>query len=358
MQEKKQMKKDYVCKGCNKKYEETSILRHISHKKSCWDAYTCDQIKELEDLAEERKRLKEIDYRKENKSSKAVNDAKRYNKKAKEKREINEELTDTCKSCKKKFWHTSILRHISHKESCRDEYTKEQYEFLEGWAKERKRLNEIDYREENKESIAARRSQRNTKKREERKERRREEIHAEHIRITKSIVRNNKVLHERNARIDNKIYFDASKRNFSSLFQTFQTFELSEKDLQTIAKFESKLQETFNKFEHEIDKVVKMSKELDENIDPDDCLHKLRPLWSTLMNPNYLIRNEWHELTLSIDLTLAKIAKKSKRPYEWADTCFCEKCKKAKNINTKEEKRLREKNLAKCFALGLCPKIP
>ena len=82
---------------------------------------------------------------------------------SKESKEIRYQLTETCK---KKLWHTSILRHICQKLSCKEEYTDQQLEFLIGWATERKRLYKIDYREENTEAITVRRSQRNKEKKE------------------------------------------------------------------------------------------------------------------------------------------------------------------------------------------------
>ena len=190
--------------------------------KSCEESYTEAQLEYLRGWAKERKNLCEIDYRKENKKIKAEMDAKRYNptlrkEKAKKKRDIKEELTDTCKGCNKKFWHTSILKHISQMKSCEESYTEGQMEYLRGWARERKNLYEIDYKRENKESIAAKRSQQNKKKREERNLKRKEEIRAKYIESMKVTLRNNKVSYERNARQENQ-------RNFNSQHYLSTTF--------------------------------------------------------------------------------------------------------------------------------------
>ena len=84
---------------------------------------------------------------------------------------------------------------------------------------------------------------------------------------------------------------------------------------------------------------------------------KIDNLWSTLTRSNYQIRDEWHDLCLNIDLTLKEIATTLKKPYEWEANCFCDKCLRVKDINTKEEKKLRKKMLDKIFASGRCPKL-
>ena len=38
------------------------------------------------------------------------------------KKEIRDQLTETCKSCKKKFWDTSFLRHIGQSKVCKAYY--------------------------------------------------------------------------------------------------------------------------------------------------------------------------------------------------------------------------------------------
>ena len=65
---------------------------------------------------------------------------------------------------------------------------------------------------------------------------------------------------------------------------------------------------------------------------------KIDNLWSTLTRSNYQIRDEWHDHRLNIDLTMKDITTKLKNPYEWEDSCFCEKCLGVKNIDAKEEK--------------------
>ena len=84
---------------------------------------------------------------------------------------------------------------------------------------------------------------------------------------------------------------------------------------------------------------------------------KLEDMWSTLMRPNYQIRDEWHDLCLNIDLTLKGIATTLKKPYEWEANCFCDKCLRVKDINAKEEKKLRKKMKDKIFASGKYPKL-
>ena len=106
--------------------------------------------------------------------------------------------------------------------------------------------------------------------------------------------------------------FDGAKRNFFPVFQKFRTFKLSRKDSKTIEMLESRFQEVYDKFEREIDKVAVSSRKLDFNR-KDNCVTKLWDLWGVLMNPNYQIRDEWHEVTLNTDLSLKQIAKRSKK---------------------------------------------
>ena len=132
----------------------------------------------------------------------------------------------------------------------------------------------------------------------------------------------------------------------------------------------------FDKFESEIDQVAANTKDMEYEHDPDliytleqydknpekynhrnDSFSKLEDMWSNLMRPNYQIRNKWHDLCLNVDLTLKEIAKKLKKPYEWESSCFCDECLRVKNINAKEEKKLRKKMKDKIFASGKYPKL-
>ena len=364
-----------TCKSCNKTFPETSLLKHITHSKSCLKQYNEEFEQEFGFLrywAEEQKKDLDANNFIENKASIYSKRADKRKEKYEKKKTINDQLTETCKSCKKKFWHTVFLKHIGQKQSCKEEYTDEELDFVTGWAKERKRLYNIDYREENKEALALKRSQRNK----EQKEKKQEEIIAKHIQNSKNFFRSSKLRYERNARIENKIAFDVGKNNFFQVFQTFQTYALSEKDSKKIGLFKKRFQDMFDKFESEIDQVAANAKDMEYEHDPDliytleqydknpekynhrnDSFSKLEDMWSNLMRPNYQIRNKWHDLCLNVDLTLKEIAKKLKKPYEWESSCFCDECLRVKNINAKEEKKLRKKMKDKIFASGKYPKL-
>ena len=369
-----------ICKSCNRNFSENSILNHINQSKSCLKQYNEEFESDmgwLRHLSDERKKYFEAENWAENKASISAKRAGKYSptqrkEKYEKKKEIRDQLTETCKSCKKNFWDTSFLRHIGQKQSCKEEYTNEQLEFMRGWAKERKRLNEIDYREQNKEALAVRRSQRNKEK----KEKKREEMIAEHIRVSKITFRNNKLTYERDARIENKIRYDGSKEIFYPVFQTFQKYKLSKKDSQAIVMFQKSFKDMFDKFESEIDKVAAVTKDMEYEYEPDlvytsesraknpekyknrkGSFRKLADLWSTLTRSNYQIRDEWHDHRLNIDLTLKEIATKLKKPYEWEDSCFCDKCLSVKNIDAKKEEKLRRKMMDRIFASGKCPKL-
>ena len=364
-----------TCKSCNKTFPETSILKHITHSKSCLKQYNEEFEYEFGFLrywAEQQKKDWDVENFTVNKASIYAKQATRRTEMYEKKKAIRDQLTETCKSCKKKFWDTSFLKHIGQKQSCKEEYTDEELDFMTGWAKERKRLYNIDYREENKEALALKRSQRNK----EQKEKKKEEIIAKSIQNSKRFFRSSKLRYERNARIENKIAFDVGKNNFFQVFQTFQTYALSEKDSKKIGLFKKRFQDMFDKFESEIDQVAANTKDMEYEYDPDliytleqydknpekynhrnDSFSKLEDMWSNLMRPNYQIRNEWHDLCLNVDLTLKEIAKKLKKPYEWESSCFCDECLRVKSINAKEEKKLRKKMKDKIFASGKYPKL-
>ena len=62
----------------------------------------------------------------------------------------------------------------------------------------------------------------------------------------------------------------------------------------------------------------------------------LDDLYSTTDNDrSSKMAEEWHQLTLRIDLSLKDIATKMERPYVWAKSCHCEKCLNAKKIKGK-----------------------
>ena len=72
--------------------------------------------------------------------------------------------------------------------------------------------------------------------------------------------RGNELSYEREARIENKIKIYVAKNNSLQVFERFQTYKISKKDSKAINNFQKRIQDTYNKFESEIDKVVAITK--------------------------------------------------------------------------------------------------
>ena len=53
---------DKICMGCGKVFAVTKILKHVSHT-PCQEQYTNEEMKMLRKLADERKKLKNREYR-------------------------------------------------------------------------------------------------------------------------------------------------------------------------------------------------------------------------------------------------------------------------------------------------------
>ena len=83
-------------------------------------------------LANERKKDLETDYWTDNKESLPL----KRKEKLEEKKEIKEDILQTCKACKKTFDDTSMLRHLSQNKSCKDTYNEKEWKYITGWANE------------------------------------------------------------------------------------------------------------------------------------------------------------------------------------------------------------------------------
>ena len=85
----------------------------------------------LKDFAKDRKKRLRKEKNKNNKEEVSLARAKKYNaskrrEKYEEKKRSRDILRERCKSCNKVFHDSAILKHISHKESCRRDYTDEE----------------------------------------------------------------------------------------------------------------------------------------------------------------------------------------------------------------------------------------
>ena len=74
--------------------------------------------------------------------------------KAEAKKKSKQGLLKACKSCKKKMGKKSILMHLSQKESCKNDYTEEEMDFLRGWSDKRKKQNESNYYQRKKKQLS------------------------------------------------------------------------------------------------------------------------------------------------------------------------------------------------------------
>ena len=126
--------KTKVCKSCSKNFDESRILKHITHG-SCEDNYTKEELEMLRKLADERRIRKSIENRHKNRKKKLESDLL--------------VATEVCTSCQKTFSETSILKHITHSESCMKNYSEEEMGFLRFLADKRKKDREVDYWTEN-----------------------------------------------------------------------------------------------------------------------------------------------------------------------------------------------------------------
>ena len=48
------------------------------------------------------------------------------------------DLLEKCKACNKTFDDNSILKHITHMDSCKAEYNESELDYIRGWSKKRK----------------------------------------------------------------------------------------------------------------------------------------------------------------------------------------------------------------------------
>ena len=313
-----------VCRSCQKTFSETSILKHITQTE-CMMNYDDDEIGFLRHCAEERKKDLETDYWTENKES--------LIQKRKEKLETEKKskqgLLEMCKSCKKKMGDRSILKHLSQTESCKKDYNENDMEYLRNWADKRNKAKKSNYYTINKASIISKKSVRYKQKKEEEKE----ELRRKWIERDKQNFEKSKESYERNARCYNGIDYEIAKRNFPRVFAELRTYSLSEEDSKTVLSFENSIEETYKKFESEIDRVANLAKDLKYE---NNWYAVLDDFYSTTNNDrSSKMAEEWHQLTLRIDLSLKDIATKMERPYVWAKSCHCEKCLNAKKIKGK-----------------------
>ena len=129
----------------------------------------------------------------------------------------------------------------------------------------------------------------------------------------------------------NKTGFDSAKECFSLSLAQFKDVSLSEEAAKDIKKIEEDINEKYQCFEEEINQAVIEAQEI--SWDAADKLYG--NLICTKARGKARLYTEWHDMRRNNDLAFKNIAKQAKIPYKWACTCFCSKCKEAKNIQIK-----------------------
>ena len=157
---------DQECKSCGGHFKENVILKHIVHSTKCSRAYSTLELNELKTKAKEKAKLRQIEYRKENKEQLAKKKSEYYlqnqveikakqrdnyhKKKSKKSVEkIQEKTWCFCKSCKKKFKINAFLKHLANAQNCENDYTEDEIKNLKACALERAKLRKKAYKFEN-----------------------------------------------------------------------------------------------------------------------------------------------------------------------------------------------------------------
>ena len=198
-----------ICKSCKIKFEDTSILRHITHEKSCQNNYDDEDIKFIRSWSKEREKMVASDYYQENSEKIRLKNKEYWTKnetliqrkrrEQSEKRDVNFELLERRKTCKRKLGETKLLAHLGQKDSCKQNYSEEELTYINDKARERKNWKDSEYYETNKVSIAERKSESYKKKTLEKKE----EFRKKRIEGSKRLFEHNKLAYENDARTRN-----------------------------------------------------------------------------------------------------------------------------------------------------------
>ena len=122
-----------ACKYCKKKFSLSTILKHLSHNATCKFSYGNKYQKLERKIIKERKQLA-MEKNTENKELIAENIADHPNSRMKihatqipedSVDDLNNDLSISCKFCKRQFLKKSLLRHISRNKSCKAFYGQE-----------------------------------------------------------------------------------------------------------------------------------------------------------------------------------------------------------------------------------------
>ena len=250
-----------------------------------------------------------------------------------------------CRQCYGIFHMEKILKHVSHDQDCKFEYSEEEMNAFRAQSKKRKHLQKCFRERENYNSKKrsekhkrtyspakrAKKYQEDSAKELEEKKKIGEEVAKKNLRIWKED--RAKEIHKKNSyeMYLAKKYLDLGISRLSYLSAT------------QIESLKMKLQDKFNSFEKEINlaiedtnaenlNITQASKIFDPFDDPDSKL-PARLYW------------EWHELVEENDLFIKQIADQGGISYDLVFKHDCFHCKKGQNVKKKESEELTKVNM-------------
>ena len=117
------------CKGCKKPFEVNSLLRHVSQKSVCKNAYG---IKKFEAMKKEQRSKAWRKYEVSDKKQKwkCVEKILLEDGPNEVKRSIQSGFVRECKGCNEKFLNVKFFRHVSHSIECKKAYTDGEWESM------------------------------------------------------------------------------------------------------------------------------------------------------------------------------------------------------------------------------------
>ena len=141
--------KENECKFCHKK-TKNGIRNHISQSKKCQKDYSEAEMQTLKKWAQDKKNAKRKEKRKTDRNALLKLDQVKIDlSKEKISKFSNQLNTNECKSCHKKT-KNSILKHLSQRKICQNDYSEDEMYTLEKWAKDRKNAKRTEKRQNDK----------------------------------------------------------------------------------------------------------------------------------------------------------------------------------------------------------------
>ena len=280
------------------------------------------------------------------------------------KEEKEEQKLEKCEFCNQQFPISSLLKHIGHNEKCKLFYgsrfelmkkecrkkTKENYKerqrqkYDEDPEEKRKKK---QYYEENKEYIKSKEKEKYDKEMEEKEAK----IHAEYLNtVADETLSSYKEEKFRKIQNNHENGYAMAKELFERGLKAVENFDLIRNAKEDIKAFENEIEETYTKFQGEIDLAVESSKKImavevidNEKVEVKGSYEKVDDILKNLdtndFNPIY---DKWHSLMTAIDVKFMKIAKEMGKKYCGSMCCKCYPCQMTfgrKNIQMAHKNR-------------------